>query len=57
MNKWKKLRLKKGLTQQELSNKLKISIKTVSDIENNKRVPKDLILYKLNRYFNEKNKE
>ena len=57
MNKWKKLRLEKGLTQQELSNKLKISIKTVSDIENNKRVPKDLILYKLNRYFNEKNKE
>ena len=40
-----------------MTNKLKISIKTVSDIENNKRVPKDLILYKLNRYFNEKNKE
>ena len=48
----KELREKKGITQQELSNETKISIKTLSRIENKDRNVRYINVKKLAEYFN-----
>lgn len=51
-NKIEKLRKEKGLTQQDLADKLKVSRQTVISLESGKYNPSIMLAYKISKVFN-----
>lgn len=50
-NRLPELRKEKGMTQRDLSNKLNVSIVSISNYENGKKCPKADILYEMSKIF------
>mgnify|MGYP003817183125 CR=1 FL=1 len=56
-NKIKVLRAEKGITQEELADKVNVTRQTIIAIEKNKYVPSLELAYKISLFFNKKIEE
>lgn len=50
-NKLEKIRIEKGITQEELASVLEVSRQTISSLENGRYNPSIILAFKLSRFF------